>query len=176
MRALNLILLYFRTRLSSALSKIIIRTSRLTTAKYHGTCLLRRTLSGIFLYKMHNHFVFEAFIQILILLSSIKLVVDAYTENYPPTSVLIRISNELNYIITGAFAGESLVKSISLGFVMDRGTYLRDNWSKLDFFIVTTSMIDVCFSSINIPFIKVLRLLRVLRALRVVSHNSEMKT
>ena len=68
------------------------------------------------------------------------------------------------------------MKSISLGFVMDRGTYLRDNWSKLDFFIVTTSMIDVCFSSINIPFIKVLRLLRVLRALRVVSHNSEMKT
>ena len=130
----------------------------------------------LFLYKMHNHIVFEAFIQILILISTIKLVLDAYESSLPSTSIFQIVSTDLNYFITAAFAGEALVKSISLGFIMDKGSYLRDNWSRLDFFIVVTSMIDACFSSINVPFIKVLRLLRVLRALRVVSHNSEMKT
>lgn len=46
----------------------------------------------------------------------------------------------------------------------------------MDFFIVVTALIDASFSSVNIPFIKVLRLLRTLRPLRVISHNSEMKT
>lgn len=59
---------------------------------------------------------------------------------------------------------------------MDKGTYLRESWSKLDFFIVTTSIIDASFSNINIPVIKILRLLRTLRPLRFISHNSEMKT
>jgi hypothetical protein len=85
-------------------------------------------------------------------------------------------SGGLDYFFTAAFACESLIKSLSLGFIMDRGTYLRETWSQLDFFIVVTALIDASFSSVNIPFIKILRLLRTLRPLRVISHNSEMKT
>lgn len=59
---------------------------------------------------------------------------------------------------------------------MDKGTYLRESWSQLDFFIVITSLIDASFANIDLPFLKVLRLLRTLRPLRVISHNSEMKT
>jgi len=77
---------------------------------------------------------------------------------------------------TAVFALESLIKALSLGFIMEKGTYLRESWSKLDFFIVVTSLIDASFSQVNIPFIKILRLLRTLRPLRVISHNSEMKT
>jgi hypothetical protein len=36
-------------------------------------------------------------------------------------------------------------------------------------------MLDMCFSNINIPIIKILRLLRTLRPLRVISHNVAMK-
>ena len=82
----------------------------------------------------------------------------------------------MDYFFTTAFAIESLIKSISLGFVMDKGSYLRETWSQLDFFIVITSLIDASFSNIDIKAIKILRLLRTLRPLRFISHNSEMKT
>ena len=58
---------------------------------------------------------------------------------------------------------------------MDDGAYLRSSWNQLDAFIVFTSMLDMCFSNINIPIIKILRLLRTLRPLRVISHNIAMK-
>ncbi len=54
---------------------------------------------------------------------------------------------------------------------MDNGSYLTDSWSQLDFFIVVTSFIDMVFSGVNLPFIKILRLLRTLRPLRFISHN-----
>ena len=110
------------------------------------------------------------------MLSSIKLIADGYARDMPEDSTFVQTSANLDFFFTAAFAVESLIKSISLGFVQDRGTYLRESWSKLDFFIVITSLIDAGFSNINIPAIKILRLLRTLRPLRFISHNSEMKT
>jgi hypothetical protein len=45
----------------------------------------------------------------------------------------------------------------------------------MDFFIVLTSMMDLILSSVDLPFIKILRLLRTLRPLRFISHNISMK-
>ena len=70
---------------------------------------------------------------------------------------------------------EMLVKIISLGFAMDKGSYLRDRWNILDFCIVFSSLIDMSLSTINLPFIKVIRLLRILRPLRFISHNKDLK-
>lgn len=83
----------------------------------------------MFLYKVSNHFVFEAIIQFVILLSSIKLVVDSYSKQMSPGSPFFTISAGADYFFTAVFALESLIKSISLGFVMDKGTYLRESWS-----------------------------------------------
>lgn len=74
------------------------------------------------------------------------------------------------------FALESLTKAIAMGFVMDENSYLRENWNKLDFFIVCASLIDLLFSGVNVPVIKILRLLRTLRPLRFISHTNSMKT
>lgn len=68
------------------------------------------------------------------------------------------------------------MKCISYGFIQDNGSYLRETWSQMDFFIVVTSLIDASFQNVNIPIIKILRLLRILRPLRFISHNSNMKT
>jgi len=38
---------------------------------------------------------------------------------------------------------EALLKSVSLGFIMNNGSYLRDSWNKLDCFIVAASLIDL---------------------------------
>ena len=58
---------------------------------------------------------------------------------------------------------------------MDSGSYLRDSWNQLDFFIVITSLIDFFLRNVELPFIKILRLLRTLRPLRFVSHNISLK-
>lgn len=73
------------------------------------------------------------------------------------------------------FTLEALIKIVSLGLVMDEGSYLRDEWSQLDLFIVCSSLIDISFSSINLGAIKILRLLRTLRPLRLLNHNKSMK-
>ena len=70
---------------------------------------------------------------------------------------------------------ECVLKIIALGFAMDEGSYLRDSWNKLDFFIVVTSNIDMMLSNTDIPALKVLRMLRMIRPLRVISHNPQLK-
>lgn len=45
----------------------------------------------------------------------------------------------------------------------------------MDFFIVCMSLIDMTFSNVDLPVIKILRLLRILRPLRFISHNINMK-
>jgi hypothetical protein len=81
------------------------------------------------LYTVINNFGFEAFIQFLILLSTIKLIVDGYIRFMPETSTIVIVSGHFDYFFTAAFALESLMKALALGFVMDKGTYLRETWS-----------------------------------------------
>jgi len=74
------------------------------------------------------------------------------------------------------FALESMIKALAYGFIIDEGTYLRESWNIIDFFIVVSSMLDTMIASLNFKFIKILRLLRTLRPLRFISHNIAMKT
>ena len=63
-----------------------------------------------FLYKFVNHFMFEVVIQTLILLSSVKLILDGYAKNLDPNSLLMKIMNNTDLFFTVAFAFESLCK------------------------------------------------------------------
>ena len=59
---------------------------------------------------------------------------------------------------------------------MDKGSYLRDSWDRLDFFIVMSSIIDMAGSGgSELLVIKLLRMLRVLRPLRFINHNKDLK-
>lgn len=100
---------------------------------------------------------------------------DTYLINEPSDSPLVIISKDLDYFFIVFFALESLIKSIAFGLVLEEGSYLRESWNQLDFFIVATSIIDLTFDNINLPVIKILRLLRTLRPLRFISHNSGIK-
>ena len=42
-----------------------------------------------------------------------------------------------------------------MGFYVDSGSYLRDNWNILDFIIVFFSIIDMLYSNSDLKFIKV---------------------
>ena len=113
---------------------------------------------------------------ILIALSSLKLATDTYMDHLSVDSIEIVISSICDSIFTWAFTFECLVKIIALGFTMDGGSYLRDSWNQLDFFIVITSLIDFFLRNVDLPFIKILRLLRTLRPLRVIPRCQENDT
>ena len=68
-----------------------------------------------------------------------------------------------------------ILKITAKGFVMDSGSYLRESWDKLDFFIVITSIMDMALTGVEIGFIKIFRMLRVLRPLRFINHNVNLK-
>lgn len=61
----------------------------------------------------------------------------------------------INYIMNIVFIIESILKSISLGVIVCPTSYLRDYWNILDFAIAYISIIDMAFTSINLPVVKV---------------------
>lgn len=114
----------------------------------------------------------------MIILSSLKLVVDTYIDQDSDSSteqLLSSLSAKIDYTFNIIFTLEALIKIISLGFFFDKGSYLREPWNQLDFFIVVSALIDMSFESVDITMIKILRLLRTLRPLRFISHNINLK-
>ena len=71
----------------------------------------------------------------VIILSSLNLVVETYGD--------FEFLYYINLIINSIFIFEMSVKIISLGFLFDENTYLRDNWSQLDFIIVMFGIVDM---------------------------------
>ena len=49
---------------------------------------------------------------------------------------------------------------MALGFILDDQTYMRDNWNRLDFFIVVVSIIDMALDGYNLGFMKVINFLK----------------
>ena len=77
---------------------------------------------------------------VIISLSSIKLVMDTYVN---PGTELSDISNVLDLFFNCIFIFECALKIIEKGMILGENAYLKDNWSKLDFFIVLTALVDM---------------------------------
>ena len=135
----------------------------------------KQNIFRIWIYKLVQWTGFETIVLIGIISSSLKLSMDTYIINDPNDSFASILSDDLDYFFIAFFTLESLLKSIAYGFVFEKGSYLRESWNILDWFIVVTSLIDLAFTSINLPVIKILRLLRTIRPLRFISHNSGIK-
>lgn len=128
-----------------------------------------------FCFKVTNSPKFEWAIMGLIFISSLKLIWETYLFNEPANSQKQEISRYLDIILTILFIFEFLLKSISLGFVLGKGTYLREVWNILDFIIILFSFVDLVTSGVSLSIVKVFRLLRALRPLRFISHNKSMR-
>ena len=118
----------------------------------------------------------------MIVISSFKLVIDTYFDEAIDESTASASEvgfrfflDILDYTFNAIFIFELIVKVISLGFVLDYETYLRDSWCQMDFIIVMFSIIDMSLSGQNLGFIKIVRMLRILRPLRFISYNPSLK-
>ena len=135
----------------------------------------------IFCLKAMNNKWFDRFILVMILLSTLRLILDTFFAGY----IFVLIFDYVDAFFNAIFLLEAIVKICALGFVMDEGSYLRDNWNKIDIIIVVCSIFDFenliekyligNQSSSSLQFLKVLRLLRTLRPLRFISHNVQLK-
>jgi len=117
----------------------------------------------------------ETMVQILIALSSTKLAIDSYFLSYDENTQVQKISLYIDFFFNIAFFFEMFFKIIAMGLIMDEGSYLREGWNKLDFFIVMSSIVDMSLTGVDIPVIKILRMLRTLRPLRFINHRVELK-
>ena len=118
---------------------------------------------------------FDYFFLFIIVLSCAKLTWETYIINVPTTSIEYIISSNMDMVFTSLFTVEFLIKSVGLGFMNEKKTYLVENWNKLDFLVVIFCWLDVSVSSINFQYIKVIRLLRAFRPLKIIKHNKSMR-
>ena len=131
--------------------------------------------------KIMNNKWFDRFILIMILLSTARLIADTFLSGY----TFVLAFDVVDAFFNSVFLLEAVVKICALGFVLDEGSYLRDNWNKIDIIIVICSIFDFenliekyavgNQSNSSLQFLKVLRLLRTLRPLRFISHNIQLK-
>ena len=116
-----------------------------------------------------KHKSFEYIIIVAIITNSIILAISTYMDK---DNIWLIV---LDTIFTIIFTLEFLMKSIALGFISQQDSYIRDNWNKLDFIIVISSLIDLMFKDLDLSSLQILRLFRTLRPLRFISHNIGMK-
>jgi hypothetical protein len=79
---------------------------------------------------------------------------------------LIDAVHTMSIVVSVLFCVEASLKIIALGFFMSRGSYLRDGWNILDFFIAILSVISAFIT--NATYFNGLRALRALRALKLI--------
>ncbi|POM65716.1 Hypothetical protein PHPALM_18527, partial [Phytophthora palmivora] len=86
----------------------------------------------------------------------------------PATSLLNNIVNLSEIPFTAIFTTESLLKIMAMGFVRNKGAYLRDSWNTLDFLVVISSLVAILPTIPNVSAIRTIRVLRPLRSLSMI--------
>ncbi|KAK9532840.1 hypothetical protein VZT92_010206 [Zoarces viviparus] len=118
---------------------------------------------------------FEMCILMVITMSSIALAAeDPVQSNAPRNNVL----KYLDYVFTGVFTFEMVIKMIDLGLLLHPGSYFRDLWNILDFIVVSGALVAFACSGTkgkDINTIKSLRVLRVLRPLKTIKRLPKLK-
>jgi len=97
---------------------------------------------------------------------------DKMYEADPDKSTWTQIPDSSELFFTTVFALEAVFKIIGMGFVVGKGSYLRDGWNIIDFVVVISSLLTVIP---GFPRISALRTVRVMRPLRSLSRMPSMR-
>ncbi|XP_042341586.1 calcium channel, voltage-dependent, P/Q type, alpha 1A subunit, b isoform X8 [Plectropomus leopardus] len=119
---------------------------------------------------------FEFSILSVIAMSSIALAAEDPVNPDSPRNNVLRY---FDYIFTGVFTFEMLIKMVVLGLFLHQGSYFRDLWNILDFIVVSGALVAFAFTGSSkgkdISTIKSLRVLRVLRPLKTIKRLPKLK-
>ncbi|XP_071421843.1 voltage-dependent R-type calcium channel subunit alpha-1E isoform X2 [Pithys albifrons albifrons] len=118
---------------------------------------------------------FEMCILLVIAASSIALAAeDPVLTNSERNKVL----RYFDYVFTGVFTFEMVIKMIDQGLILQDGSYFRDLWNILDFIVVVGALVAFALATNkgrDIKTIKSLRVLRVLRPLKTIKRLPKLK-
>uniref|UniRef100_A0A8C3NM27 Voltage-dependent P/Q-type calcium channel subunit alpha-1A n=1 Tax=Geospiza parvula TaxID=87175 RepID=A0A8C3NM27_GEOPR len=119
---------------------------------------------------------FEMCILMVIAMSSIALAAEDPVQPNAPRNNVLRY---FDYVFTGVFTFEMVIKMVDLGLVLHQGSYFRDLWNILDFIVVSGALVAFAFTGSSkgkdINTIKSLRVLRVLRPLKTIKRLPKLK-
>ncbi|CAG9865175.1 unnamed protein product [Phyllotreta striolata] len=111
---------------------------------------------------------FEYAVLLTIIANCVVLALEEHLPFQDKTMLAQKLEKTENYFL-GIFCVEASLKILALGFVLHRGSYLRNVWNIMDFFVVLTGLL----TSIPQDYIdldpRALRAIRVLRPLKLVS-------
>ncbi|XP_019643323.1 PREDICTED: voltage-dependent calcium channel type A subunit alpha-1-like isoform X8 [Branchiostoma belcheri] len=110
---------------------------------------------------------FEYFILLTIMANCVVLAMEDHLPNKDRTPLSIKLELTEPYFL-GIFCVEAAVKIIALGFVLHKGSYLRNGWNIMDFVVVVTGLMSTFVQSNNVD-LRTLRAVRVLRPLKLVA-------
>ncbi|XP_077439307.1 voltage-dependent R-type calcium channel subunit alpha-1E isoform X2 [Vanacampus margaritifer] len=144
------------------------------------------TPDSMFIFKPDNpvrracHYVvnlryFEMSILLVIAASSIAL---AAEDPVAATSDWNKVLRYFDYVFTGVFTFEMIIKMIDQGLLLHDGSYFRDLWNILDFIVVLGALMAFALTNNkgrDIKTIKSLRVLRVLRPLKTIKRLPKLK-
>ncbi|XP_049654283.1 sodium channel protein type 5 subunit alpha-like isoform X1 [Accipiter gentilis] len=72
------------------------------------------------------------------------------------------------YLFTGIYTGEILIKILARGFVWNEFTFLRDPWNCLDLVVILVMYATMCKSVSKVSALRTFRVLRTLKAISVI--------
>ena len=113
-----------------------------------------------------RHRFFEPFITVCIVLAVAVLAAEDYHDPHNPRNSYLTYAD---YVLTGIFTGELLLKVVVRGLVLHPGAYLRNVWNATDAVVVATSILGLAIHSKDYLVIRSVRLLRLLRSVRAVT-------
>ncbi|XP_050972672.1 voltage-dependent R-type calcium channel subunit alpha-1E isoform X7 [Labeo rohita] len=118
---------------------------------------------------------FEMSILLVIAASSIALAAEDPVNTNSDRNKVLRY---FDYVFTGVFTFEMIIKMIEQGLLLHDGSYFRDLWNILDFIVVVGALVAFALTSNtgrDIKTIKSLRVLRVLRPLKTIKRLPKLK-
>ena len=111
------------------------------------------------------HPLFESISMSVIIVNSLFLAMDDPLRPPEETPAFMNIADDIfQYLYTI----EMVVKIVSLGFICNKGSYLRDAWNILDFVIIASGYMSMFLASSGVN-LSALRSFRVIRPLRTIS-------
>ncbi|XP_069345482.1 voltage-dependent L-type calcium channel subunit alpha-1C isoform X5 [Eulemur rufifrons] len=123
-------------------------------------------------HRIVNDTIFTNLILFFILLSSISLAAEDPVQH---TSFRNHILGNADYVFTGIFTLEIILKMTAYGAFLHKGSFCRNYFNILDLLVVSVSLISFGIQSSAINVVKILRVLRVLRPLRAINRAKGLK-
>ncbi|XP_044001489.1 voltage-dependent calcium channel type A subunit alpha-1 isoform X8 [Aphidius gifuensis] len=124
--------------------------------------------------RKHTRFIiewppFEYAVLLTIIANCVVLALEEHLPKHDKTVLAQKLEATEIYFLA-IFCVEASLKILALGFVLHRGSYLRNIWNIMDFFVVVTGFITVFSHGLSVDMdLRTLRAIRVLRPLKLVS-------